>query len=561
MRIIFFVVLLHLMRWLGAAITCNESQHASLNCFNDYDQTITCIWNNSDARTADGRAPCSLHAERQGGHYKSQCLLRPVDASTPSSLQICSLVFGRRSRFQQRHRLRIWFNCSNVMMSYRPACHVKLPPPEKPQINQTTISWVAPKREWNPRFSFQLEWKMADEPWNGATVHREDKDCNRLCRSELSVDQLVRGTEYEVRVRVKSSDKELKSVWSDWSASARWTSDIGMEADSLWLVLVVTVSGIAFAICLAFLIYKTDKTHWVYAFKKIRGPRLPDPRKSSLQNKWASPPFNSESFQSFLCPVDILPVNSVGCSDPEELCYPGGLGYLGALVEKMMMVKTTRVSFLHPKNSQLWPSAPPVASLTLGDLQPCDPDSPYGHVGPLMDQDGEMKDTRHCFLEVVNKLSKSSSEVMPVISDYEKIEKHQREHEVEESEGKHGGNEKSPFEEIFIKSSIQLSLDNESIQMLHQDEAPELPSVDSGIGSVGEGHGGLEVRLDDGEEKGSRFFHCCPDPGPGSPLSCHRPTLVNLHALMLDATNLTCGSVQPSSGGYMPVCPQEDIKN
>ncbi|XP_061626364.1 uncharacterized protein LOC133476680 isoform X2 [Phyllopteryx taeniolatus] len=573
MRTISVAVLILLSSlWLAAStLMCPERQHPSLICFNDYDKNMTCIWNDSDARTADGRAPCSLHTESvypKRIQYWSECLLRPVDASTPSSLRTCSLAFDRESRFQEHHELRVWINCSDVAMSYKPACHVKLAQPGKPQINQTTISWAGAKQGRESTLNFQLEWKLADEPWNGASVHREEKHCNQLCRSELSVEQLLRGKVYEIRVRVRRSTAlSVWSDWSDWSASTRWMSDVGEAtappADSLWLVLGVTVSGTAFAVFLALLVYRTDKNNWLSAFEKIRGPLLPDPGKSFLQN-WASPPFSSESFQSFLCPVDILSVNSVGCVDPEEPWYPGGPGYLGALLEKMMMMKTARVRLVHPRSSQLWPSAPPVASLTSGNLQPCAADSPYGHVGALMDQDREMKDTPNCFLEVLSRVSQRGSEVTPVISDYEKIEMLQSEHAGEESEGKHGGEGKSPFGGSFIEGSVQLSLKHECIiQTLHYDDTPELPSADSGIGSVGEEQGGLEASSDDGEEKGLGF-QCRPDPpGRGSPLSCRRPTLESLRALMLDTADFTRGSVvvEPSGGGYMSLCPQGHIAN
>lgn len=62
-------------------------------------------------------------------------------------------------------------------------------------------------------------------------MHRETKSCEESCRTELSLDQLSRGAAYEARLRVRTSeDNPVASVWSDWSAAVRWTSDVGEAA-------------------------------------------------------------------------------------------------------------------------------------------------------------------------------------------------------------------------------------------------------------------------------------------------------------------------------------------
>ncbi|XP_077379485.1 uncharacterized protein LOC144020175 isoform X2 [Festucalex cinctus] len=567
MRTALVVLLLLTFRLAVAAVRpdCPKRQHSNLSCFNDYNRTITCVWNNSDARPDDDDdddddvAACSLHAERSNAPkprrvYKSRCLLRPLDVRTPSSPRTCSLIFGKDGIFQSDHELNVSINCSDVKMpAYKPACHVKLPPPGKPEIKQTAVSWAVAKQHFMPLYDFQLEWKLAEEPWNGASVHRETElSHNESSRSELSLDQLTRGAVYEARVRVKPSKDTLESAWSDWSAAARWTSDVGEAAappaDSLWLVLGLTVSGAAIAVFLALLVFRTDKTNWVYIFKKIRGPLLPDPGKSFLQN-WANPPFTNESLQFFLQPVDILTVMSVGCMNPQDprgpgdQWYPGGTGDPKTLLEKMIM-RTTMVDFFAARNSQPWPA--PVTFLTSGNLMPCAPDSPYGHVGTLADQDGEMKDARNLPLEVLGKFSQS--EATPVIiSDYEKVEKLQsdRSGEDEASGGRRGGVGQSPFEGTLTEASIQVSLDYECIRT-HHDDGPELPSADSGIGGVSEEHGCPEESLEDGEGKTS-CFPCPPDPPVcGSPLGFHSPNLEDLQALMRDATDFTRGAVKPS---------------
>ncbi|XP_077462237.1 uncharacterized protein LOC144077974 [Stigmatopora argus] len=402
--------------------------------------------------------------------------------------------------FSSYHELKVRINCSNLEMSYRPSCHVKLPPPGKPQINWTIVSWEA-KHAWMSRFDFQLEWKLADEPWNGATVHRELKSCNQ---SQLSLDQLIRGAKYEARVRVRSTEPEVQCLWSDWSTPARWTSDVGVSTqlpgNPLWLVMGVTISGTAFAVFLALLVFRTDKTTWLYTFRKIRGPPIPDPGKSFLQNvglleqekkKWASPPFSTESLKSFMGPVDILLVKSGVCVEDGG---PGSPLDCEDLWEKLK-TKTTKVS------SQQWPPPLPLSSLTSGNLKQCAPDSPYAPVEVLTDQVGEMNDIRK-LLAVLDSFSEGNDKATLVISDYEKIEKHQSRPlgEDEESGSQPGGESRSLFGQFLTEGSIQLSLDYECIHTAICDaDGSELLSADSGICSGTEETGGLEESLEEGE--------------------------------------------------------------
>ncbi|XP_077575398.1 uncharacterized protein LOC144198327 [Stigmatopora nigra] len=492
------VFLLSLQLSVISNLQCPKHQHSSLICTNDYNRIITCFWNCSDECNCGSQSACSIKAHRIKANrpYKSTCLLQPVDVSVPSAGQACSLIFGMDGIFSSYHELKVQVNCSNLEMSYRPSCHVKLPPPGKPQINWTIISWEA-KHAWMSRFDFQLEWKLADEPWNGASVHRELKSHNQ---SQLSLDQLIRGAKYEARVRVKSTEPELKCLWSDWSTPARWTSDVGvatqLPANPLWLVMGVTISGIAFTVFLAILLFKTDKTTWLYTFRKIRGPPLPDPGKSFLQNvgllqqekKWASPPFSTESLKSFMGPVDILLVKSVDCV--EDGC-PGSPLDCEGLQEKIE-TKTSKV------NSQQWLPPPPLASLTSRNLKQCAPNSPYAPIRVLMDQVGETNDIRK-LLDVLDSFTKENDKATLVISDYEEIEKHQSQPlgEDEESGNQPGDENRSLFGQFLTEGSIELSLDYECIHTaIFCADGSELLSADSSRKKETEG---LEESLEEGE--------------------------------------------------------------
>eukprot|EP00064_Thunnus_orientalis_P014204 superscaffoldBa00002440_g14245 len=58
-----------------------------------------------------------------------------------------------------------------------------------------------------------------------------------------------------------------------------------MSENVFWNGLGVTVIGAAaFTLFLAIVLFKTDRTTWIYMVKRIRGPPVPNPAKSFLQD-------------------------------------------------------------------------------------------------------------------------------------------------------------------------------------------------------------------------------------------------------------------------------------
>nr|XP_057928136.1 uncharacterized protein LOC131128884 [Doryrhamphus excisus] len=583
MRVILVFALLSLLRVDAKTQTCPERQHERLSCYNDYSHNITCTWNSTNLPHVDNSV-CCIHAEkikdRRRTFYSSSCLLAPADISTPA-LKTCSLIFKQDGIFQTYHVLRISVNCSSVEISYRPYCHVKLYPPGEPMINLTTVSWVPQAAEHGgiSRYTFQLEWKRKDQSWNGVSVRRVGEiTCEWFCHTQLSEDSLKHGVTYEARLRVRPSD--FQSSWSDWSPTASWTSSIGEASPppsgSFALVVGITVVGTTFALFLAVLVFRTDKMTWVNTVKKITGPPLPDPGKSFLQNNWVTPHFSSDSLKTFLRPEEILPVQSVDHMDGFAPCNPE----LALLEKNRSKYESSGLSFFNPRYSHLWFSSS-ARSLTVGNLEPCAADSPYGPtVAPVLDKRliNDRDDNMENILELLMKLSQDDScEVIPVISDYAKIETLQvdrvqtadtRAQSWEEVDGKNpeddaGGSEEESggkvaegervLQECFgpteTQGSIQVCLDYEHVHMLH-DDSPELPSQDSGISGMGEEHGGQEETFED-RLMTSPFLHL------SSPLSIYGAGL-SLQALILESHT---SSVEPSSGAYMSVCrktPEKD---
>ncbi|XP_070834065.1 uncharacterized protein [Chaetodon trifascialis] len=422
---------------------------------------------------------------------------------------------------------------------------------------------------------------------------------------------LILGETYEARVRVKTTEgSQFRSTWSDWSPTTTWMSLIGEAkptpppSEVTRGVLGTLACVVLFALLL--ILIRTDKTTWIYIAKTITGPPVPNPEKSSVNfQNWLSPHFTSESFHSFLRPVEII---SVEVTSTVDAVAPSGPE--AALQEKMRSESsydTTSSNFSNPSYSQLSPPPPlpPVSSLTAGNLEACGTDTPYGPVGSHGEGksseqvEDEVRAKEEALLQLLSKRS-NNSESMLVISDYEKAEKPQIERlrlqsldsgvcsgeEVsqesleadsinvtdcqddgpEDKGEREGGNGKEVnFHKLFggmlDKGSIQVCSGYEQVQKLQADGA-ELPSLDSGISSGSEEQLSQEESLEDADKFPP------PSPPPSSALAGSSPSftppplsfcvaalsaaLPPLPSLERIALMSAIRSVEPSGDGYMP---------
>ncbi|XP_031423377.1 interleukin-2 receptor subunit beta isoform X2 [Clupea harengus] len=108
------------------------------------------------------------------------------------------------------------------------AKHIRLLPPDIPSVAQGNLSWSpgASLPRHMTQFTFELQFKGADEPWESAPPRPEFRRQVEL--KDLSLQQ---GGRYQARVRVKPVTTGGKSsyavTWSDWSPVLTWTSDVG----------------------------------------------------------------------------------------------------------------------------------------------------------------------------------------------------------------------------------------------------------------------------------------------------------------------------------------------
>ncbi|XP_078130937.1 uncharacterized protein LOC144533455 [Sander vitreus] len=577
---------------------CFHNSVSDLTCYTDYDSIITCVWNSTYVSDQPDNV-CTIQSKginKRTKFHSSSCNLEPVDVSRPMPKK-CSLRYSRKKNFQTFDQLSINLSCSpakqSLIISFKPACHIKLDPPRQPDINFTTVSWLSrltPKLHGRFKlYSSQLQWKQEDESWSDRSVKIKDTQCEYYCTAELDPDQMIQNEKYQARTRVKAILEDTESVWSDWSNNTSWVSPIGRTktppppSDPTGGVFGIVAAATGFAVFLVVIRIKTDKTTWVYMAKRIKGPPLPNPANSFLNDanfqNWLSPYFTSESFQSFFKPVDVVSVEVTSTVDAVAPCGPEA-----ALLDKMRSGRShesTSSNFSNPSYSQLCPPPPPpplpplppppVSSLTAGNLAPCATDTPYGPVGSQgegnnAEQDREVRGKE---VEICQLLSKGSnnSEPMPVISDYEKAEKLQVEcvrlqrldsgvcsgeevsqesvevnsinvtdsHEdgPEREEQKDGGNRKEvDFHKVFGgsvnilgKGSIQVCSGYEQVQKLPAD-SPELWSLDLDIGSGGE-QMSQEENLQDIDKSTESTSLLLPPP-PSSVLSCSLPSFTPL---------------------------------
>ncbi|TKS68619.1 hypothetical protein D9C73_002682 [Collichthys lucidus] len=584
-----------------------------LICYNDYNNNITCTYESKHVDSV-----CTVHGERQSKYMKtySSCKLEPVDVSRPK-LKRCTMIFKGYLIFRDSHEMNIHLNCNTMKKSilYRPACYIKLNPPSKPDVNFTSVSWVPQVGETRiSLFLCQLQWRQKDQQWSDE--NKKETECDKSCTAILP--DLIQDEMYEARVRVKTAQGDVYvSTWSDWSRTASWVSPIGKvkptpAPSDVAQGVMVTVGCVA-AFALFLILLKTNRTTWIYVVKRIRGPPLPNPEKSFLRDvnfqTWLSPHFTKESFNSFLKPVDIV---SVEVTTTVDAVTPRGME--AALLEKMRRESNYESTDTDPSNSELSPPPPPpISSLTAGNLEPCGADTPYGPVGSQAEDktaEQDMVEVRGKEAELLQLLSNGSnnSEPLPVISDYEKVEKPQVERfrlqsldsgvcsgeEVsqeslepdsinvtdchddgpegkEESEGRNGkevffqkffGGSRSSFD----KGPIQVCSDYERVQKL-EDGNSELPSLDSCISSGSEEQVSQEERLEDFDKSTESTRLLFPPPSSTSFFPSSTPLPLNFsgtslnsalaplpsHILDRIALMSTTKSVEPSGDGYMPV--------
>ncbi|XP_048847791.1 interleukin-2 receptor subunit beta isoform X2 [Brienomyrus brachyistius] len=277
----------------------------NLTCVNDYINNITCVWN---ASAVGPGAVC--HLQGQKANSVRTCDLKPLMGSD-GTLRGCHLVFVS-NRFISLDKIPLNVTCNNSTMvrmhRYSPANFIKMHPPGRPIVLKSNVSWSPghPLSSYIFTYKFQMQFKLEKHGWEQA----QDVTTELKKWVELNEDMLEKAALYQARVRVRP-EKDLLGVWSDWSPTASWRSEVGNLPSSQgfsWTVEIHVGLVVSFVIVVIFVVFLccTYQEKWFYQDKCLH---VPDPSKyfASLHSihkgnfqKWLSPMFSPESFD-ILC--------------------------------------------------------------------------------------------------------------------------------------------------------------------------------------------------------------------------------------------------------------------
>nr|XP_023670169.1 interleukin-2 receptor subunit beta-like isoform X2 [Paramormyrops kingsleyae] len=291
----------------------------SLRCRNDFFNNITCVWNSTGVKPD---TVCTLTGKHAA---EITCRLRPL-GDPGQKLHGCNLYFVNED-FYEDTPIHLTVKCENFTNAiydeeYNPARSVKLQPPSAPNIENASIFWNFNGPPYLGGFRFQLEFKQSGQKWeNAESVNVRDMRTS----VEISEEKLEKGVVYDFRVRALVDEVEFEGEWSDWGPVSSWRSTVGVSPASLDLDLVgltYSLPVLGFCLILTFIIIiiiiKVTRPNWFFLLKTV-----PDPSKFFEGNgdfkKWPSPLFPPESFSISQHSEDISPIEVSITKDTDTL--------------------------------------------------------------------------------------------------------------------------------------------------------------------------------------------------------------------------------------------------
>ncbi|XP_073726730.1 interleukin-2 receptor subunit beta isoform X2 [Misgurnus anguillicaudatus] len=324
---VIITVMMMMMLRLHSALT-----DQSLECYNDYYNTFTCVWNTSNVQPPiTPQTNCSLHVEvkkrssitetQQMSIKGSDLNIRTasVEFKTPGGIIIGAAIISEKVL------------CENFDAPVSQTQHrgddsvVKVLPPVGVKVDGLNVSWSFASPKSTLLFQghvFELQYRSAEQSWTDSdSVQINDPHI------QFNEDHLYLHQPYVLRVRAKLLNKP-NAIWSEWSSEYSWKSDVGKsrptpsgsftpalntESFQVW----ITFTGVGLSIIFIFIIlFKCNKIKWV---QKIHSSYIPDPSKyfTDLNSyhkgnfvSWLGSAFALESFvtvdSEFVSPVEVV---------------------------------------------------------------------------------------------------------------------------------------------------------------------------------------------------------------------------------------------------------------
>ncbi|XP_065150102.1 interleukin-3 receptor class 2 subunit beta-like [Paramisgurnus dabryanus] len=228
LTVIITMMMMMMMMCLHSALT-----DQSLECYNDYCNTFTCLWNTSNVQIQPPITPqtnCFLHVEvkRAGGSetekqqmsFESSDLnirTASVEFKTPGGIIIGAAIISEKVMCEN-------FDAPVVQTQHKGRDSVvKVLPPVGVKVDGLNVSWsfASPKSQYFPGHVFELQYRSAEQSWTDSKSFQINDPHIKL-HEDLYLHQL-----YVLRVRAKLVFKKTKTIWSEWSSEYSWTSDVG----------------------------------------------------------------------------------------------------------------------------------------------------------------------------------------------------------------------------------------------------------------------------------------------------------------------------------------------
>ncbi|PWA32593.1 hypothetical protein CCH79_00015076 [Gambusia affinis] len=297
----------------------------------------------------------------------------------------------RLEHFQTHTKVSMNLSCfpskQSEIIVYQPACHIKVNPPPKPEVNFTNLSWFSQVRKpTNIKYYYyktELQWKQKGHRWSD--VQTKNSKCQWECTAQLDEELLLESKTYDARVRVLTLYVQTRGSWSDWSPTVSWVPRPRSGEDVVdlnWAILSLAVFGLLL-----------------------------------LPGTWLDPYFTSEFYQSFLKSADIVSVEETSAVDDVTLCTPD---------RKVMPELNESICSSFSNHSYSEFCCPPVFPLTAGSPKPHAVEASYNNVPGREDEKTKNRDSDVARREaemVKALLMGGINHGAVVISDYKKVQK------------------------------------------------------------------------------------------------------------------------------------------